>query len=165
LADVRFLVYRNRFNEVSGLAVEVIAESEEYLDCFDQQNEKFKTLKCVSIISSETSLEKAIENAKVRQSDFEILPRNKTGKTYSNPDGKLQVCFTGFPRAEKQEMVDLAQANQMIVRTDVSSKIDLLVCGPNAGWSKLKKASSLNIARAFGSSGFQKFIDTGEFAE
>ena len=165
MADVRFLVYRNRFNEVSGLAVQVIAETKEYLDCYDQQNEKFKTLKCTSIISSEPSLEKAIENAKLRQSDFEILPRNKTGKTYSNPDGKLQVCFTGFPKAEKQEMIGLAQANQMIVRTDVSSKIDLLVCGPNAGWSKLKKASSLNIARVFGGSGFQQFIDTGEFAE
>ena len=53
----------------------------------------------------------------------------------------------------------------MFVRTKVTKKLDLLVCGETSGPKKLEEAKNLGVAKVYGSEGFENFIDTGEIAE
>ena len=53
----------------------------------------------------------------------------------------------------------------MFVRTRVTQKLDLLVCGETSGWKKLEEAKNLGVAKVYGYEGFENFIDTGEIAE
>ena len=94
-----------------------------------------------------------------------IIPKNKTGKKFANPEKKFEVCFTGFPKAEKEQLIKMAEQHEMFVRTRVTSKLGLLVCGDNAGWAKIKEAAELDVPSVFGLAGFENFINTGEMSE
>ena len=147
------------------LEVEVIEQGDEYIDAHDLTEEKVKTLKVSGVLSNHSSFDDAEAEASSQQSNYEIIPRNKTGKVFANTDKKFEVCFTGFPKAEKQELIELAKEKDMFVRTVVSSNLGLLVCGEKAGWSKLKKANQMGVPRVVGLEGFNNFMETGEFAE
>ena len=165
MGATQFLVYLNRFNEVKPLEVEVIEQGDEYIDAKDLREEKVKTLKVSGVLSNHSSFDEAGAEASSQQSNYEIIPRNKTGKVFANPDKKFEVCFTGFSKAEKQELIQLAKDKDIFVRTDVSTNLGLLVCGANAGWSKLKKANKMGVPRVVGLEGFNNFLETGEFVE
>ena len=47
----------------------------------------------------------------------------------------------------------------------MTKKLGLLVCGTNAGPSKIKQASKMNIPRVSGKDGFLEFLETGEFVD
>tara|TARA_R110002110_G_scaffold386536_1_gene598220 strand:+ start:185 stop:682 length:498 start_codon:yes stop_codon:yes gene_type:complete len=165
MSEITFLVYRNRFNEVKAYEVELIAEDGDYCDVYDMQGAKIKTFKKGNIHSFHNSFNEAISEAKAVQSSFKLIPRNKTGRTFANPGKKFEVCFTGFAKSEKEQLIKLAEENEMFVRTSVSHNLGLLVCGENAGWSKLKKANKMRVPRVFGIDGFHDYLETGEFAE
>ncbi len=158
----KYLVYVNRFNEVKAYSVEAIAQSTEYLSILDTAEQKAKSFKLANILHEAKSLDEANRKASELQSQFEIIPRNKTGKTFANVDKLFEVCFTGFPKTEKQSLIGLAEANGMFVRSRVTTKLGLLICGENAGWAKIKEAAELNVPRVFGREGFETFIQTGE---
>ena len=165
MGATQFLVYLNRFNEVKPLEVEVIEQGDEYIDVKDLREDKVKTLKVSGVLSTHSSFDGAITEATSQQSNYEVIPRNKTGKVFANTNQKFEVCFTGFPKAEKQELIQLAKDKDMFVRTVVSSNLGLLVCGEKAGWSKLKKANTMGVPRVVGLEGFNNFLETGEFVE
>lgn len=62
-------------------------------------------------------------------------------------------------------MMEQAKENDMFVRAGVTNNLGLLVCGDNAGWAKLKKASELGVAKVYGEVSFSNFLETGEIAE
>ena len=82
-----------------------------------------------------------------------------------NLDGKLEICFTGFKKSVKTQMVEMAKTGNLFVRSSVSKNLDILVCGENVGWAKLKKASEMNVALVYGFDGFSRFLLTGEIDE
>ena len=159
------LIYLNRFNETKAYEVEIIEKNSDYYDVYDLREKKVKTFKAKNILSTHKSYDEAINAAIKIQSDYGLIKRNKTGVTWANPDKKFEVCFTGFLKIEKEELILIAKKNNMFIRTDVSKKLGLLVCGEKAGWAKLKKANKMNIARVFGKDGFLNFLSTGEFVE
>ncbi|MDY4315343.1 BRCT domain-containing protein [Pectobacterium actinidiae] len=50
------------------------------------------------------------------------------------------ICFTGFEKKKKQELVDLAVENGFAVKSDVVKDLFYLCIGDNAGSSKINKA-------------------------
>ena len=160
--NIKYLVYINRFNEVKAYSVEAIAQSYEYLSVLDTVEQKAKSFKLANILFEANSMDEATQKAAELQSQYEIIPRNKTGKTFANPEHLFEVCFTGFSKNEKQSLIGLAEANGLFVRTSVTAKLGLLICGETAGWAKIKKAAELNVPRVFGREGFETFIQTGE---
>ncbi len=52
----------------------------------------------------------------------------------------IDICFTGFLRADKKELIELAESKGMEVRVTVAKKLDFLCYGYNAGPTKLRKA-------------------------
>ena len=157
------VVYLNRFNEVKAYKVEFIYEIGEYADVRDLEANKNKTFKRSNIISVHENFEEAEKEALKIQKSYEIIPRNKTNR--SNIDKNLEVCFTGFSKNEKNELISIAKEQNLFVRTEVTKKLGLLVCGTNAGPSKIKQASKMNIPRVSGKDGFLEFLETGEFVD
>ena len=160
-----FLTYVNRFNEVKAYEVELIAEDTEFLSVLDVKENRAKSFKKSNIIGKSMNLAEAEQHAQQMQNKYEIIPKNKTGKTFANPEKKFEVCFTGFPKTEKEQLIKMAEQHEMFVRTRVTSKLGLLVCGDNAGWAKIKEAAELDVPSVFGLAGFENFINTGEMSE
>ena len=77
---------------------------------------------------------------------------------------KLEICFTGFKRDEKLKLELLAEKNGFKVRTAVSKNLDFLVCGVNAGPSKIAQALERGIPY-FSEDEFMAMLDTGEIPQ
>ncbi|WP_024911009.1 BRCT domain-containing protein [Chania multitudinisentens] len=54
------------------------------------------------------------------------------------------ICFTGFDKVKKNELIDIAKLNGFIVRADITKDLNYLCCGNNAGPSKINKAKNNN---------------------
>ncbi|WP_456309412.1 BRCT domain-containing protein [Serratia proteamaculans] len=50
------------------------------------------------------------------------------------------ICFTGFNKSEKNELIQLAKNKNIDIKNDITKELTYLCCGPNAGPSKIKKA-------------------------
>jgi NAD-dependent DNA ligase len=162
-----FLTYKNRFNEVKAYTVDVVAENDDYLDIFDKDAERVKTFKKSNLLSKESTFDEALNKAEILQKDYQIIERTRQSSrdNWNNLDGKFEVCFTGFPKAEKTELTQYANENGLFIRKSVTKDLGLLVCGKTAGWKKLETANKLNIPRVIGTEGFYNFLETGEFVE
>ena len=164
-SDITYLVYKNRFNEVKPYAVLEIERTDKFLTVYDLDGEKVKTFKPEWVLDECDTQNETLASAERFQAQYEIIPRNKTGRIFANPEKKLEVCFTGFPNAEKERLIQLAKDNDLFVRTGVANTLGLLICGESAGWAKLKKAGELNIPKVYGAEGFENFLETGEVEE
>jgi DNA ligase (NAD+) len=79
----------------------------------------------------------------------EILSEKLIGKTFL-----ISGTFNGFGREELKEIIEQHGGK---VLSGVSSKLNFLVAGKEAGASKLDKAAKLNVA-VIGESDFVKMI-------
>ena len=55
-----------------------------------------------------------------------------------------QVCFTGFTLSKLEELSSVASKAGFEVKSSVTKSLKILVCGSNAGPSKIRKAEALN---------------------
>lgn len=80
-----------------------------------------------------------------------------------NPEGLLEVCFTGFKQVEKDELIAMARLNRCHVVMDVTSRLSFLVCGSNAGPKKIERAlNHSGKVEIMPKEAFLHFIKTGE---
>ena len=91
--------------------------------------------------------------------DTKNLPSKKRIIGYH--DEGLSVCFTGFDKVEKCQLINLAKDANMFVTNDVISSLFILCCGENAGPVKLQFAREHNVA-IVNSEQFKKMLITGE---
>ena len=61
-------------------------------------------------------------------------------------DSRGTVCFTGFIATERDELIEIAAGKNLRVVNSVTTTLHYLVCGPNAGPSKLQKATDQGVA-------------------
>ena len=93
--------------------------------------------------------------------DEQEQPNNQHFHTKKRNAKRVEVCFTGFSDTEKAELISIAREANIQVRGSVTMNLDMLVCGNNAGPSKIKSAQGKGISRT-NRIGFEKFIETGE---
>lgn len=86
------------------------------------------------------------------------------GRKLPPKDYSFKVCFTGFNKADKAELIELAEAAGMKSATGVSASLDFLCCGDNAGWSKMKKANELGVPLVSPDQ-IRLLVETGELPE
>lgn len=106
------------------------------------------------------------EYAKVKltQEGFQFETKRSSGANrYSSPE-TMDICFTGFKKADKEQLVTLAKENGMSVRGEVTKHLDILCYGYNAGPKKLEKALSQGVM-ILNKSQLEKLIETGEVPE
>ena len=61
-------------------------------------------------------------------------------------DLRETVCFTGFIATERDELIKIAEDKKLRIVNSVTTTLHYLVCGPNAGPSKLQKATAQGVA-------------------
>jgi NAD-dependent DNA ligase len=71
------------------------------------------------------------------------------------------VCMTGFKAPERAQLEAAARRNNMDVRKSVTNHLTLLVCGPNAGPTKIHDAEAQGTI-IVSAQEFEKFLATGE---
>ncbi|MFM5670911.1 BRCT domain-containing protein [Aeromonas hydrophila] len=108
----------------------------------------------------------AFEQAEARYADR--IQQIKSAPDYHGPrlpqDYSFKVCFTGFSKADKAWLTELAESAGMKVVTGVSASLDFLCCGDNAGWSKMKKANELGVPLVRDEQ-IRLLVETGELPE
>ena len=90
-----------------------------------------------------------------------FVVKEKSRSYQRNTGNQVEVCFTGFKKVEKAELISLAKENDMLIRDRVSAELDILVTGDSAGPSKTKSAKGKGI-KITDVDGFRKFLETGE---
>ena len=85
-------------------------------------------------------------------------------KNYHNPQGKLEICFTGFKQSDKEKLIALAEKNNFFIRPTVTKNLHFLCCGYNAGPSKIEKSRHQGVM-ILSEAQFMILVDTGEISE
>lgn len=172
--EVIFVVYRNRSDEIKPYEVRILGEKGKHTRVMDIRADMEKTFTRQNFVSRHDSFEDAAAAATEAQKNYtpkpreERQPRKKQAperrRRRQISDGQFtrEVCFTGFGKEEKEELIQLAKKNNLRVRAGVTANLGLLVCGGNAGPAKKKAAAEQGASLVAGADGFRHFLDTGE---
>ncbi len=93
--------------------------------------------------------------------DAEAWKRIYSIRSTKIKDNRLQVCFTGFGKSKKEELINIARDNRLKVVASVTKKLDYLVGGDNAGPKKIEKAEAQGV-QFLNELQFANLIETGE---
>ncbi|TNH77533.1 hypothetical protein CF141_04180 [Aeromonas hydrophila] len=125
-----------------------------------------RTDRVIDVFETPEEAVTAFEHAEVRYADR--IQQIKSAPDYHGPrlpqDYSFKVCFTGFSKADKARLTELAESAGMKVVTGVSASLDFLCCGDNAGWSKMKKANELGVSLVRHEQ-IRLLVETGELPE
>lgn len=133
----------------------------EYLQFFDEASGRYKTPRLDRVLFSSDSDEEA-QAALVQFQKDTPAPAARPSK--SNHIDAFQVCFTGFSAGDKARLVAAAVECGMRVRSSVTTGLDLLVTGSNAGPAKLLKAHNQGVSITY-EAGFLHLLQTGELLD
>ncbi|WP_147285445.1 BRCT domain-containing protein [Phocoenobacter uteri] len=135
--------------------VRVREVDETYLEGYDLNRRDTRTFKLErigdEIIELETGLISTKEDWLRDNYDIELDDLDDDFKEYLNLDSKyndptLEVCFTGFKKADREELeLDAELTGDFIVRKSVTQNLDILVCGSNAGPTKKAQAERQGV--------------------
>lgn len=79
-------------------------------------------------------------------------------------DQRSQIQFTGFPKAEKAELEELATIHGLRVMISPGNNLAFLCCGPNAGPAKITRAHEAG-ATILGAPALRHLLATGEILD
>ena len=121
----------------------------------NQQKEFEETNECQFAIADEA-----------QQACQSFLPENYIHLTKATKPKTLtfDVCFTGFKKADKELLIEVAEAHSMTVRSSVTQNLQMLCCGYNAGPSKVN-AARMKGTIIIDEESFVHFIETGEIPD
>lgn len=155
--DTAVFLYCNAKGIVKHYHIADISQDEEYIQGICLDSGDLKTFRQDRVISHHASPEEAEQAMSAMLESGELVPYVPKPRPWETFD----VCFTGYPKAEKEELTKKAEAAGLTVRKDVTVHLNLLCCGPNAGPSKIKKSREKGIL-ILSTSQFLEFIETGE---
>lgn len=91
------------------------------------------------------------------RNDGVVVNRGDRLRTAEQDDAgkQVEILFTGFSKAQRAELEELAELYDMTVRKSVTEGLNYLVAGPNAGPAKLAQAAEVGV----------DIIDLDEFME
>ncbi|MEY0055308.1 hypothetical protein AB7W56_10585 [Providencia rettgeri] len=153
-------VYVNTKNEVKAQSITNISQNDEYLQgesLLPDEDRKLKTFRKDRVVKYTDSID---------ESEKYIVDGLDTGEFYiSKPKSEsFDVHFTGFLKADKEKLTELATNAGMIVRKSVTVNLKLLCYGYNASQMKMDKARGMGII-ILNEEQFRNFLLTGDFTD
>ena len=145
--------YRSADGEETVRTITNFRYNDEYFHGYCELRKEVKTFRrdrIIETIESHFVGNELEESLDIRKESFFKRQKNKT-----------EVCFTGFKSQRKKELVSIAKDNNLLVRSDSTNDLDLLVCGENAGPQKIEKARK-NGAEIISETEFLDLIKFGE---
>lgn len=155
IADIEF-DYRNSQWQESHRRVEVEAVDAEYFQGYCHKAGETRTFLIARVRGEVLDLDSGeLLPAKDWAKAARLLPgnnpalidigRDREGSAMQEADETpgIEVCFTGFVKADKYRLEGAAELAGMVVRHSVTKGLDFLVAGGNAGPAKLKQADEV----------------------
>ena len=87
--------------------------------------------------------------------------RKKQSISSKSNSSQLEICFTGFSKADREYLETLAEIHDFKVRKTVTIHLNYLVTGSNAGPTKIADANRVG-ALILDEEEFHEMLDTGE---
>lgn len=163
----RYFYYVDSRNKVSFRHVMVLDDDDDRIETVDFSAESKRRTFIKSGILKELSnkefnnLSKEEIERTITALQEKFVVKESSRSYQKNTGNQVEVCFTGFGKIKKAELINLAKENGMLIRNDVTAKLDILVTGDNAGPSKMKSAKGKGI-KITDADGFKKLLETGE---
>ncbi|EGU39436.1 hypothetical protein [Vibrio scophthalmi] len=146
--EVFTCLYRNSKGQVSvqELANASLNESntKSYIQGWSIKHSRPITLLTDQVIQTFSHGEEAIEafeSGNYSENNQIELPNSNRLSSQETMD----ICFTGFEKKEKEELVKLAETHNMVVKKSVTKYLNILCFGRTAGPSKLAQANSQGV--------------------
>ena len=158
-------IYRDAHGVITYREVFDISESDLYIQgiCFTAKALRtFRKDRILEEIGNHTDVEAKLEFYKTQLPEPET--KSSHSKNRSNRDHKAEICFTGFKKDEKQQLIELAESSNFFVRTAVTGNLQYLCCGNTAGPKKIEKARSQGVI-ALSQNQFKSLVESGEIPE
>lgn len=172
--DSRVFIYVDSRGKISARAVIRVSESEDYIQGICLMDDAFRTFRKDRILENlqdEDQLQSRLEHwqapdkADEVSSQLRLSGKGTVASRRSNkPNDALEVCFTGFKAADKDRLTAIANDARMTVRTSVTTALDFLCCGYNAGPKKIDKARHQGVV-TLSEEQFVALVETGEMPE
>lgn len=162
-SNVILFNYKNLKGEENKFTISVHKVFKYHFSGMDIETDKYRTFRKDRVVEYFDNTEDVLDRYPVEE--FKISGGgNKTfGINTNNPDKLLEVCFTGFKKADKERLTALALENNLYVAKDVTVNLGILVCGYNAGPKKIERAvNSAMKVEIMDETEFLHFLETGE---
>lgn len=151
-----YFVYINAKGEVKSYCLHEISESNDYIQAI--HHGVLKTFRQDRVIWRGACESEA---AKVAETSQHItLPKPPKAPSHN----LLEVCFTGFTKTKKAELTTASEAAKCLVRQSVTSNLDILCCGNNAGPKKVHAARRDGVL-ILTEQQFKYLLETGEIPD
>jgi len=157
-----YLVYKNRFNEVKPYEVHILETTSSTYEVLDLNAGYEKTFNKDNLLGTFPTFEQATSFARNEQKKYSVHVPKKIGANFGNPENKMEICFTGFKKADKAQLIAIAERAGFHVRTSVVKRLSALICGYNAGPKKVELAKKFGITIIEGKEAALDFLGTGE---
>lgn len=163
MSETKQFIYQDARGNVTARSVENTSESGEYIQGICLKAGGLRTFRLDRVLEYVTS-----SNIDERL-DFHIqnCPPPKTkGESNRNTNslGQPEICFTGFKSPDKVSLTKLAEDAGMFIRSSVTTQLNFLCCGYNAGPKKIEKARHQGVV-ALNENQFKEMLSTGEIPE
>lgn len=153
-------VYINANARIGAHSITSVSQSENHIQGICLSAHSIRTFRRDRILQEFASADEAQQASKSFQPEGYIHLTKATKPRASTFD----VCFTGFKKADKERLVEVAEAHKLTVRSSVTQNLQMLCCGYNAGPSKVT-AARMKGTVVIDEPGFVHFLETGEIPE
>ncbi|EMO5615840.1 hypothetical protein ACV8MQ_08280 [Klebsiella pneumoniae] len=159
MEDMHF-VYINANARIGAHSISNVSHSDNYIQGICQSAHSIRTFRKDRILKECTSADEA------EQACQSLLPENYIHLTKETKPKALtfDVCFTGFKKADKERLIDVAGTHNLTIRSSVTQNLQMLCCGYNAGPTKVN-AARMKGTVIIDEAGFMHFLETGEIPD
>ncbi|QER53239.1 hypothetical protein NWT83_06085 [Klebsiella quasipneumoniae] len=150
-------VYINANARIGAHSISSVSHSENHIQGICQSAHSIRTFRKDRILQECSSAGEA------QQACQSFLPENYINLTKTTKPKLLtfDICFTGFKKADKERLVEVAATHNLTVRNSVTQNLQMLCCGYNAGPTKVT-AARMKGTVIIDEAGFMHFLETGE---
>ena len=164
-AKSKIFIYMDAHGNITAREVTNISETEDHIQCICLTAEALRTFRKDRILEYLENQEQISERIAYHiANNPEPATKRNTTKRNTNTTGSLEVCFTGFNKADKEQLTALAESKNMYIRTSVTTNLHFLCCGYNAGPSKIEKSRHQGVI-VLTENQFRLMLETGEIPE
>lgn len=162
-----FFVYVNAQGIVSKYHLVNTSTSGDYLQGISiESGNGFRTFRkdrVLLMFESLGDLESHIINDELISDGKDLISKQKSfsQQQIKERHNKLEICFTGFVKSEKESLIDMAITAGMQVRDGVAKNLNFLCCGSNAGPKKIESSREKGVLIIMASQ-FTHMLETGE---
>ncbi len=156
-------IYRNAKGEVAAHSIESLTDSDNHIQAICLNSNRLKTFRKDRILEWLPDNDDVDDRLAYFIANLPPVIEKKTSDRVFKPSYLPDVCFTGFKKAEKEELMTLAKEKELVIRSSVTKELDILCCGFNAGPKKIEEARKKDTL-ILNKNEFINLVETGEIS-